>query len=196
MFQVVFSDESIFSVGDETAQYVRRNSGKDEFNRKCVKATVKHPTHIMVWGCFCNKGTGSLYVVDGTMNQVQYKTVLETKFLPQAKRWFKKKKFIFMQDGAPCHKAKTVMKFLAEKKIKVLPWPGNSPDCNPIENLWAIVKEKLKKKKITTREQLILEVNRIWNDDVSIKKTCKKLIKSMPRRIKSVIKSKGYYTKY
>lgn len=117
---MVFSDESIFSVRDETAQYVRRNSGKDEFNRKCVKTTVKHPIHIMVWGCFCNKGTGSLYVVDGTMNQVQYKTVLETKFLPQAKRWFNKKKFIFMQDGAPCQNENCdeLMNFLAEKKNK------------------------------------------------------------------------------
>ena len=42
---------------------------------------------------------------------------------------------IFMQDGAPCHGSKIVSEFLKEKKIKVLYWPGNSPDLNPIENL-------------------------------------------------------------
>jgi transposase len=53
---------------------------------------------------------------------------------------------IFHQEklvGAPCHKAKSITKFLAEKDVKTLPWPGYSPDMNPIE----IVKNRLKKNK-------------------------------------------------
>ena len=42
---------------------------------------------------------------------------------------------IFMQDGAPCHKAKIFGNFLKSKTIQVVDWPGNSPDLNPIENL-------------------------------------------------------------
>jgi transposase len=52
-----------------------------------------------------------------------------------------------MHDGAPCHKAKSITKFLAEKDVKNLSWPGYSPDMNPIANLWGIVKKRLKKKK-------------------------------------------------
>ena len=48
---------------------------------------------------------------------------------------------IFMQDGAPCHKAKTVMKWLADHNVSVMDWVGQSCDSNPIENLWTFLKK-------------------------------------------------------
>ena len=47
-----------------------------------------------------------------------------------------------MHDDALCHKALSVTKFLDEKNTKTLLWPGNSPDMNPVKNLWAILKKK------------------------------------------------------
>ena len=45
-------------------------------------------------------------------------------------------------DGAPCHTAKVVKGFLDNKNIPTIKWPGNSPDLNPIENVWAYMKDK------------------------------------------------------
>jgi transposase len=67
------------------------------------------------------------------------------------KDWFPEGDFVFMHDGAPCHKAKSITKFFAEKDVKTLPWPGYSPDIKPIENVWGIVKKRLKKINITTK---------------------------------------------
>ena len=104
--------------------------------------------------------------------------------------------FFFMHDGAICHKAKSITKFLAEKDAKTFPSPGYSPDMNPTENLWGIVKKRLKKINFTTKVQLIENLIQIWHRDDEIKNKCSILIESMPRRTELLIKNKGTHTKY
>jgi len=49
---------------------------------------------------------------------------------------------------------KSTVAFLKNKNVNVLPWPGNSPDLNPIENLWSVLKRQLTPMKCTSSEQL------------------------------------------
>ena len=100
IFQVCFSDESMFAISEESSQYIRR-SADEEFSPQCVAQTVKHPTQVMVWSVMSAQGTGRLYIVEGMMNQHQYKKVLENRLLPQLKDWFPNNDFVFMHDGAP-----------------------------------------------------------------------------------------------
>ena len=57
--------------------------------------------------------------------------------------------FLFQNDNDPKHTARVVKQCFEEENITVLPCPSQSPDINPIENLWNIIKKKKKKKKST-----------------------------------------------
>ena len=80
------------------------------------------------------------------------------------------------------------------KEIQVLDWPAQSPDLNPIENLFSILKRNVGSKRFSNRDDLFSYLEDEW---IRIDpKIIDNLIKSMPRRCAAVIKNKGYYTKY
>ena len=85
--------------------------------------------------------------------------------------------------------------FSSEKNIDFLDWPGNSPDLNPIENLWHVMKNKVADQHPTSIESLTTAIKIVWTQEIS-PEYCFKLIDSMPRRIAAVIKSRGGPTKY
>jgi len=89
-----------------------------------------------------------------------------------------------MQDNAPVHKAKCVLKCFKDRKIDVLEWPPNSPDLNPIENLWSIWKQKLKSKIniFSTAEEIAEIGRREWRAIPTT--TIQNIISSMPKRLK------------
>ena len=130
---VLFSDDSTFHQFRDHKQCVRIPSGQSPLNPKYTSKTIKHSSSAMVWGCFGNNGRGGLYFLPKgeTMKANNYLQMLKDKlptFMPLVNC------NTFMQDSAPCHKAKTVVCWL-NSHYNVLRWPGNSPDLNPIENL-------------------------------------------------------------
>ncbi len=157
---------------------VRYPIGSDRMD---PKYTLKHPLNVMVWGCFSFFGRDSLYFLpkNTTMNDVRYLAIIENKILITMEIHHTS---IFMHDGAPYHRPKIVSKWLKDNKIIcILDRPDNSPDLNPIENIW---NPKLKK-----------AITKVWCIDLP-KEYCENLIKSMPKRLQKVIDNKGQMTKY
>ncbi len=139
-------------------------------------------------------GVGPLCFLETNITAPIYQEMLEHFMLPSADQLFKDADFIFHQDLAPAHTAKSTKSWLNDHGVGVLDWPANSPELNPIENLWGLVKRKMRNKRPKNADELKATVKETW---VSIPpQQCHKLITSMPRRIETVIKAKRAPTKY
>ena len=100
----------------------------------------------------------------------------------------------FQHDNDPKHTSRVVTEWLQSNEVRILKWPAQSPDLNPIENLWEIVDRKIRTQNYTRKENLSDAVIREWQN-IS-KETIDSLIGLMHRRCEAVIKNKGYPTKY
>src|SRR5579859_6272898 len=97
----------------------------------------------MIWGCFAGSKLGPIVFIDGMVNSDKYIELLRENFLPfiDAITADGATSVIFQQDNAMPHVSKKTHTWLKEAIIKrgvvLMDWPPNSPDMNPIENLWA-----------------------------------------------------------
>jgi transposase len=131
------------------------------------------------------------------MNSNRYINVLENELIPSIHLWFSDvKDCIFQQDNAPCHASQLTRAFFQDNDITVLEWPPFSPDLNPIENLWAILKRKLHEKSFTSKEDVIAEVHRLWCSDNLLNSHCANLANSMPERVRQCVRFRGAATGY
>lgn len=73
-------------------------------------------------------------------------------------------------------------------------WPPQSPDLNPIEQVWDLIDRKIPKGRRSSQEQMWKYVQHYWNQVTN--NELRLYIDSMPRRCQAVIDAKGRHTKY
>ena len=86
-----------------------------------------------------------------------------------------KRDVILMEDNAPSHSAVYTAREREKHNIEKLDWPANSPDFNPIERIWALMKKRILRRRgverITTvsamREVLKEEWQKISIDEIN-----------------------------
>lgn len=110
--------------------------------------TVKHGGgSVMVWGCM---SAADLVFIETTMDRHVYLNMLKANLKSSATKLGLSSNWIFQQDNDPKHTAQIVREWLLYNVPKQLHSPPQSPDINPIENLWDYLDERVRKNKISS----------------------------------------------
>jgi len=214
---VIWSDKtSMWIEINPRRQWVIRPPG-ERLNSKYVKRTFKSAhVKIMVWACFISERLGPLIVCDeGGVGADEYEEIiydglflliddlLQPPETPDIIQVIDESTFLFMQDNSKVHKVTEVLEFLTENHVPVMEWLPQSPDLNPIKNLWAVFKTRFHQrfmelfncasKSLEARYRYGKVLQEVWyNQGMEMVNA---LIKSMPERCAVVIEAPGGWIK-
>ena len=188
---VIWSDETTVQL-----QTHRRFCCRKEGEKPRLKPRPKHNVKVHVWAGISKKGATKACIFEGIMDAPLYYEILQKTLLP-----FLQEKFplptthCFMQDNDPKHCSRAAKQFYSNAGINWWRTPPESPDANPIENLWHEMKEFIRREvKPTTKQQLVDGISTFW-DTVDIRKCCRyigHLKKVLPKIIEKGGDATGY----
>ena len=159
----------------------------------------------MIWRCFAGTKLGPIAFIEGTVNTDIYIALLQDNLVPfiDAIIADRATDIVFQQNNASPHiSKKTCVWFdtaMSKHSFVSMEWPSNSPDMNPIENLWAHLKTELHRRYSDTktlhgspdaiRRTLRARLTEVWWD--IREEVLSRLIESMPHRVQALHDAKG-----
>ncbi|CAK1601121.1 unnamed protein product [Parnassius mnemosyne] len=195
--QVIFTDECrVLLKQIDGRQRIWRRKRERHIQSNFEHTVAYGGDSIMVWRGICLGARMELVIVTGgTMTADRYiRDILEEYVVPFAP--FIGDDFILMQDNARAHSAQSAQAYLSHVGIPVMQWPANSPDMNPIEHVWDLLKRRVKSRMPPPNNlnelgnALLEEWERLPQEIID------NIICSMPRRMETVIRARGGNTRY
>ena len=186
---VLWSHFSLF-FGKNGCRILRAKNEKD--HPDCYQRKVQIPASVMVWGCISDHAMGDLHICEGTIDAETYVGILERHMLPSRGWLFPRT--LFQQDNARLHSAQVTTAWLCRCSVCVFDWSACSPDLSPIENVWRILKRRIRQWRPRTFEQLKFCIHLEWAKILLAK--LQQLISSVPKWLQSIIQRKGDVTQW
>ena len=194
---VMVSDEKIFAGDNDSIRVLVTRKRSERHLPECCAPRKKWGPRVHVWGLIAARRTVALRVIHGNLNAAKYtnEVIPDIRDLLRLGGPGRRRVATFQQDGAPSHTAHHTRNFLAAQHVRVLPWPANSPDLNPIEHIWSWMARWIQVQgQPTNGAQLAQRVREAW--DAVPSTVLQSLFSSMRRRLQEVIANAGGPTTY
>jgi len=220
--KVIWSDECLMKVGQDSRRRRVLCQPGTELQEKNLSTSFKSSrVTIMIWACFSGDRLGPILTLEqGGIGSEEYMDILYEGLVPMLDDLLyhhdddtedsntvqvrSENLYTFMHDNAPCHTTSEVLKLLEDEGIRVMKWPANSPDLNPIEHLWPDLKHrfylefcKLRSNPSTSRmayQQYEEILHKLWQ--TTSRELIRALMESMLKRCQAVIDNGGGHTGY
>ena len=194
---ILWSDETWVNGSRHKKIYVTRRA-HEEYDPTCIVPRLPGKGGWMFWGCFSGKIKGPCVFWEKDWGKINKESYSEH-IIPVVEGWMKLTSgLLFMQDNAPGHAAKYTREELQSRNIPYISWPPYSPDLNPIESVWNIMKDWIQEhygdQDKLSYDTLRKAVREAW--DAVTPEQLDALIDGMHDRCEAVILAEGKQTKY
>ena len=190
---VIFSDETHIEVFGRSRVWVQRPRG-ERYNPDYIRQHMPHSERVSLWGCFCAKGVGQAEIFVDAFDAVRYVDILDHNLLQTARHFYPKGQWWFQQDNAPQHTSRVARHWFGTHGVDLIDFPPYSPDLNPIENLWSMLKARVENRLVHTVEDVERVLKEEWealDEDYLLS-----LASSLPARCQAVIANRGHRAPY
>lgn len=151
-------------------------------------------SQVHVWGAISRRGASPLAIFEGIMDSTYYQKILQDHLLPFIESTYPDG-HRFQQDNDPKHVSRATLAWFDAHGVNYWPTPPESPDCNPIENVWHQMKHYLRKHvKPTTKEELINGIKESWQ--LLTVPQCNRYIDHLQKVIPAVVEKEGCASGY
>lgn len=195
---VDWTDEAKIYLGGFGEVWITRTA-EEKYHTSCLVPKFRQKAGLMIHGSISGHSKGPLTIFD--VNEKISAQIYSARVLPgihdhirTMEQELGHRKGILMEDNASIHTAKYTRAWHAYYGFNKMEWPANSPDLNPIENVWRILKYRVGRRFPQTVDELRQYVTEEW--DKLSPQDYLKYIEEMPERCKAVIAAKGGHTKW
>lgn len=209
--RMIWTDECSFKIGPHGRIWVTRRVD-ERLDNACLAPKFRKYSCIMIHGAVSGEYKGPITLLDESVKAAVYVDKVLPHvylFLRQVERLERISGYyndqdtpfnvndaecVLMEDGASPHTARITQQSHAERQIKRMKWPAQSPDLNPIENVWRLLKYRVGRRFPKTKDEMKQVVLEEW--DRLTPSDFAHYVNNMEERVLAVIEAKGGHTKW
>lgn len=181
---IIFSDECTVQLDQHSKLCFRK-----EKQPRNLKQRPKHPLKVHIWGGISWRGATKVVIFTGIMTAVRYSEILSASLLPFINECYPEG-HRFQQDNDPKHTSKFIANYFDQNGVVWWKTPPESPDLNPIENIWGSLKQFLRSQhKPKNLDELKAGIQEFWSSLTP--KVCQNYIRHLHKVMPKVVEVSG-----